>query len=77
MLLMIDNYDSLLDVRNTILARAVNFLLKGYEPAVATAFKESLMDNFGMEIGKTKSEVEDEEYTVPSADRAGASPGGG
>ena len=73
---LVDNYDALLEVRNTILARAVNFLLKGYEPAVATAFKESLMDSYGMEIGKSKSEVEDDEYQVPDADRAGPPLGG-
>jgi len=73
---LVDNYDALLDVRNTILARAVNFLLKGYEPAVATAFKESLMDEYGMEIGKSKSEIEDEDFQVPDADRAGPPLGG-
>lgn len=72
---LVDNYDALLEVRNTILRRAVNFLVKGYEPAVAEAFKENLMDAYGMEIGKSKSEVEDDEFQSPAADRAGASPG--
>lgn len=72
---LIDNYDSLLEVRNTILRRAANFLLKGYEPDVAQAFKESLLDQHGIEIGKTKSEVEDEEYQPSPADRAGPSLG--
>lgn len=72
---LVDNYDALLEVRNTILRRAVNFLLKGYEQAAADAFKESLMDVYGMEIGKSKAEVEDEQYESPVADRAGASPG--
>lgn len=72
---LVDNYDALLEVRNTILRRAVNFLVKGYEPAVAQAFKENLMDIYGMEIGKSKSEVEDEEFQSPAADRAGVSPG--
>jgi len=72
---LVDNYDALLEVRNTILRRAVNFLVKGYEPAVAQSFKENLMDIYGMEIGKSKSEVEAEEFQSPTADRAGASPG--
>lgn len=72
---LVDNYDALLEVRNTILRRAVNFLVKGYEPAVADAFKENLMDAYGMEIGKSKSEVEDDEFQSPTADRAGTSPG--
>lgn len=72
---LVDNYDALLEVRNTILRRAVNFLVKGYDPAVAQAFKENLMDIYGIEIGKSKSEVEDEEFQSPAADRAGLSPG--
>lgn len=72
---LVDNYDALLEVRNTILRRAVNFLVKGYEPAVADAFKENLTEIYGMEIGKSKSEVEDEEFQAPAADRAGITPG--
>jgi hypothetical protein len=72
---LVDNYDALLEVRNTILRRAINFLVKGYEPAVVDAFKENLMDIYGVEIGKSKSEVEDEEFPSPDADRAGMSPG--
>lgn len=73
---LIDNYDSLLEVRNTILRRAVNFLLKSYEPDVADSFKESLEERHGLEVGKSKSEKDDEEFQPPAADRAGASPGG-
>ena len=72
---LVDNYDALLEVRNTILRRAVNFLVKGYEPAVGEAFKENLLDVYGMELGKSKSEVEDDEFQAPTADRAGTSPG--
>lgn len=71
---LIDNYDALLEVRNTILRRAVNFLIKSYEPDVAQAFKDSLLDSYGFEIGKSKAEVE--EFEKPVADRAGSSPGG-
>lgn len=68
---LIDNYDSLLEVRNTILRRAVNFLVKGYEPEVALAFKDLLQDRFGVEIGKTHTESEDDAQERPIADRAG------
>lgn len=74
---LIDNYDSLLEVRSTILRRAVNFLIKSYEPDVAQSFKDSLLDLHGLEIGKSSSEIDDEKFTAPSADRAGPSPGGG
>ena len=72
---LIENYDSLLEVRNTILRRAVNFLLKSYEPDVSDTFKEVLEDNHGLEIGKSKTDLEDE-LEIPRADRAGNSPGG-
>lgn len=72
---LIDNYDSLLEVRNTILRRAINHLLDGYQPDVAEAFKESLMENHGLEVGKSKYEREDDNFQPPAADRAGASPG--
>ena len=68
---LVDNYDALLEVRNTILRRTVNFLMKGYEPIVVEAFKDSLMDVYGVEIGKSTSEVEDDEFQSPSAERAG------
>jgi len=71
---LVDNYDALLEIRNTILRRAVNFLIAGYEPDVAQLFKDSLLDSYGLEIGKSKSDIEDEEFEVPAADRAGSSP---
>lgn len=68
---LIENYDSLLEVRDVILRRAINFLLKGYEPDVVEAFKANLLDQHGLEVGKSKADVEDEEYEQPTADRAG------
>lgn len=73
---LVDNYDSLLEVRNTILRRAVNFLLKGYEVDVADSFKESLLERHGLEVGLSKYDQESEDFQAPAADRAGASPGG-
>ncbi|MBM3194166.1 MAG: hypothetical protein FJZ60_00195 [Chlamydiae bacterium] len=68
---LIENYDSLLEIQNTILRRTVNFLLKGYESDVAEAFKNNLLDRYGLEIGKTRSEIENDKYEAPTADRAG------
>lgn len=73
---LIDNYDSLLEVRSTVLRRTVNFLSKNYDKDVVDSFKEGLVESYGVEIGKTDSEMEDEEFEAPGADRAGASPGG-
>jgi hypothetical protein len=72
---LIDNYDSLLEVRNTILRRSVNFLSKNYSPDVAESYKVSLEEKHGLHVGKSKYD-EDEDFMPPAADRAGASPGG-
>jgi len=71
---LIDNYDSLLEIRNAILRRSINFLLKGYSPDVAEAYKTSLEERHGLEAGKSKYE-EDEDFQPPPADRAGAALG--
>lgn len=72
---LVDNYDALLSIRNIILRRASNFLIKGYEQDVSQAFKDSLLDRHGLEIGKSEVDVQDKEYQVPIADRAGVSLG--
>lgn len=74
---LVDNYDNLLEVRNTILRRTINFLLKGYDKDVADAFKEELLDSYGIEVGKSKSEMDDEEFPAPKAGAAGPMAGGG
>ena len=74
---MIENYDSLLEVRSTLLRRAINFLSKGYDEAVVSAFNDVMREQHGMEAGKTKQEVDDEEFTAPAASRAGPDSGGG
>jgi hypothetical protein len=77
---LIDNYDSLLEVRNTILRRAATFLGKSYDPKVVEQFKDDLRENHGMEIGKSHDDTAQEEFPAPAADRAGdggAGAGGG
>lgn len=74
---LVDNYDSLLEVRNTILRRAVNFLNKNYEPDVAQQFKDSLRDSYGFDIGKSAKDVSDEQFPAPPAERASGPSGGG
>jgi hypothetical protein len=74
---LIDNYDSLLEVRNTILRRASNFLAKNYNKEAVDLFNEELLETHGVEIGKTDAEKQDDEFELPAADRAGASPSGG
>ena len=72
---LIDNYDSLLEVRNTLARRAVNFLTKNYEQDVVNQFKITLEDQHDIVIGKSKSEEEDEKFQAPPAVRSGGTGG--
>jgi len=67
---LIDNYDSLLEVRNTILRRATNYLAKSYEQDVVDGFSAELLDGYGVEIGKSAKDAE-EEFEAPKAGAAG------
>ena len=72
---LIDNYDSLLEIKTTILRRAINFMNKNYELDVAEKFKETMEDQFDLSVD---SDVESaDEFQAPPADRAGGSGGGG
>lgn len=78
---LIDNYDSLLEVRSAIARRAINFIAKSYSIDVVDALKNSFKDDHGIVPGKTKDQVDSEEFSAPAADRAGdggaGAPGGG
>lgn len=71
---LIDNYDSLLEVRNTIARRAINFLTENYEQDVVNEFKIILEDQHDVVIGKSTSEKEDE-FQAPPAVRSGGTSG--
>ena len=71
---LIDNYDNLLEVRNTLLRRAKNFLLKSYDQKVVESFEDALLDDHGIEIGLSKKSTEEDHFSPPPGDHAG---GGG
>ena len=73
---LIDNYDSLLEVRSTVAKRAINFLSKTYEPSVVESFRSVLRDDHGVIPGESEQDVRDDSTIAPAADRAGPSPGG-
>jgi len=68
---LIDNYDSLLEVRSTLARRAINFIAKTYSPDVAEALSDSLRDNHGLVPGKSEQDVHADEFEAPAAERAG------
>lgn len=74
---LIENYDSLLEVRNTLLRRAKSFLDKSYAPDVVQAYDKTMREQHGLEDGKSSEDVADDEFPAPGADRAGADAGSG
>lgn len=76
---LIQNYDSLLEVRSTLLRRAKSFLEKTYNDEVVKAFEDSMRDDHGMEAGSSAMDIADEKFKAPAADRANgsAAPGAG
>ena len=78
---LIDNYDSLLEIRSTLMRRAKTFLKKTYSDDVVKAFEDTLRDDHGMETGTDQMTTNADKFPAPAADRASGSaepgPGGG
>lgn len=74
---LIENYDNLLEVRNTLLRRARGFLNKDYERDVVDSFEDVMRETHGISDGMSKSDIDAEEFPAPPADRAGGDGGGG
>jgi len=72
---LVSNYDNLLEIRDTILKRASNYLAENYDSATVKSFKDNLLDMYSVEIGKSHNEVENEEFPAPRAGAAGPSGG--
>ena len=70
---LIENYDSLLEVRDTLFRRARNFLGKNYKDEVLEAFDNVMRDDHGMVPGQDKQSVDDERFPAPPAARASGS----
>lgn len=68
---LVDNYDSLLEIRNTVLRRAAKFIKDKYEPDALVLFKQELLETFGEKIGKSDKDMEDD-LDVPGAARGSA-----
>jgi hypothetical protein len=73
---LVENYDSLLEFKSTIIRRSVSYLAKTYDKSAVDEFKEILSSEFGLEPGMTKRDKE-ERFLPPPAERAGAEGDGG
>ncbi len=77
---LIDNFDSLLEVRSTLVRRAENFLDKVYDEDVKKEFSRVMSEQHGIEPGKSPEDVVNDQFPAPPAARAGdggAGPGAG
>ncbi len=72
---LVENYESLLEIKNTILRRAANYLADNYQGDVLQIFKNELLESYGIEIGKSASE-KDDDIQPPKAGAAGPISGG-
>lgn len=67
---LIENCDSLLEFKGTIAKRASNFLKKMYDESVVSEFEVILEQEHGIAPGKSKSQVDNDQFKAPPADRA-------
>lgn len=74
---LVDNYDSLLEMRDTITRRAVNYLNKAYEMDVVQKFKDVMGDQFDLGSDEGPKGLPDEKFQAPPANRAMGGGGGG
>lgn len=74
---LVENYDSLLEVRDTILKRALNFIAKNYKKDAQATFEDTMLDLYGVKIGSSKQDIDDEYFPSPKAGAAGPGGGGG
>lgn len=74
---LIENYDSLLEIRDTITKRSMNFLSKNYESDVAKEFKNILETQHDVMIGTSEFDEDAQDFPAPPADRAQGGGGGG
>lgn len=74
---LVVNYDSLLEIRDTILKRALNYLAKNYNNETTMAFKDELLETHGVVLDKSKQDIDDENFAAPKAGAAGPAGGAG
>lgn len=64
---LIENINSLIEVRNTVLRRAINHLGKTYDESVQGQLEIVLEEEFGLAVGKSQKDLEDEIQAPPAA----------
>lgn len=74
---LIENFDNLIETKNSLIRRATNLLIERYDDSVKEVFEDTLREQHGLALGQSKTDVEND-FDAPPADRAGpALPGDG
>jgi hypothetical protein len=73
---LVENYDSMLEMQNTILRRAINFINKTYDSEVVDELKYVLEEEYNMSPDMSSIDKEFEKFPAPAAQRAAGSGGG-
>lgn len=71
---LIENYDTMLEIKNALVRRSLNYIRKSYKDEVVDEVKMALADEHGLETNRSKFDREAEEFAPPSAQR-GSGPG--
>lgn len=71
---LVMNYDSLLDVKNAVVKRAFNFILKEHDLSIARQVLDALSRNYDIEIEKSQFD-KDADIVSPPAARSGGTGG--
>jgi hypothetical protein len=71
---LIENYDTMLEIKNCLVRRSLNYIRKSYKDEVVDEVKRALADEHGLETGRSRFDREAEEFAPPSAER-GSGPG--
>jgi len=74
---LVDNHESLLEIKNVIMRRALKYLNETYDKSTIELFKDILSEEYGLVIGETQKDMEEKFQAPPAARALGSGDGGG
>jgi hypothetical protein len=73
---LVEKSETLLDLKNCIVRRALNRVAKSYDDKTSERVEKILAGSFDLAPEANVDKYNDDSYPAPAADRAGPSPGG-
>jgi hypothetical protein len=74
---LVEKLEVLLDMKGSIVRRALNYVQKMYDENTSKRVEDILSSNFDLEPESNVDKFNDDNFPAPAADRAGPSPAGG